>query len=66
MNTYIKNDLGDILSLKMMISQIPVVIAELGATDLIPVIYKAVNLLTIQKGQLARNEQSVGQGAWIF
>jgi hypothetical protein len=66
MNTYIKKDLSDILSLKMKISQIPVVIAELGATELIPVIYKAINLLTIQKGEFARNEQSVGQGAWIF
>lgn len=66
MKTNIKKELSDILSLKMKISQIPVVIADLGATALIPVIYKAINLLTIQKEELALSEQGSEQGAWIF
>ncbi len=66
MATHIQNDLRDILSLKMKLAQIPVSIADLGATALIPVIHKAINLLTIQKRELALGNQSAGQGAWIF
>lgn len=66
MATQIKNDLGDILSLKMKLSQIPVAIADLGATALVPVFFKAINLLTIQNRELALNDQNARQGAWIF
>jgi len=66
MKANIKTDLSDILSLKMKKSQIPVAIADLGATALIPVIHKAIKLLTVQKGELALSEQGGGQGAWIF
>ncbi len=66
MKTNIKKELNDILSLNIKISQIPVAIADLGATALIPVICKAINLLTIQKEELALCEQGSGQGAWIF
>ena len=66
MKTNIKKELSDMLSLKMKISLIPVAIADLGATALIPVIYKAINLLTIQKEELTPSEQESGQGAWIF
>lgn len=65
MDTNVKNDLNDILALRTKLSQIPDAIANLGATGLTPVIYKAINLLTIQKG-LSLSDQSAGQGAWIF
>jgi hypothetical protein len=66
MTTYIKCSLSDNLSLKMKISRIPIAIVDLGATALIPVIYKAVSLLTVQRKDLTPSEHIGGQGAWIF